>query len=264
MKNLKLERPLVSIDTETTGVDVDRDRIVEIGMVKCHPNGKVTSLVLRVNPTITIPQGATAVHGIHDEDVKDCPKFSEVAQEILDFVDGCDLAGFNLAGFDIPLINRELKDCHFQPLGHKTIDVLAIYHHKEKRDLSRAVRVYLNREHDGAHGAEADASVVLEILDEQIRRYDLPRDIDVLSNINRYNNVDDTGRFVWRNDKAICNFKLPSKRDRTKTNKGIPIDEIPKEDLIFILEKDFPQDVKDIAINALKDEYPKRFILESV
>ncbi len=157
-KNLVLSRPLAFIDLETTGTDVQTDRIVEIGVLKVFPDGRKDARCRRINPGIPIPESATAIHGITDSDVAGEPTFEVVALRLLKFLDGCDLCGFNLKRFDLKLLIAEFNriGCDFPRDGRSIIDPLEIYHDRERRDLSTAVQFYCGRDHEGAHCASAD------------------------------------------------------------------------------------------------------------
>lgn len=175
---LKLDRPLVVFDIESTGVNPRNDRIIELAAVKLHPDGAEETKTWLLNPTVPIPPETTAIHGISDDIVKDCPTFREKADEIFDFFRGCDLSGFNADRFDIPCIEEEFARVgrNFAASQRRHVDVQRIYHRMEPRDLSAAVRFYLGRDHAGAHGAEADAKATVEVLKAQMVKYpELPR-----------------------------------------------------------------------------------------
>jgi DNA polymerase-3 subunit epsilon len=208
---LNLKNPLVFFDLETTGINIVKDRIVEISFVKVYPNGKEESKTRRINPGMPIPPESTAIHGISDEDVKDCPTFKEIAKSLANQIEGSDLAGFNSNRFDIPMLAEE-----FQRAGvdidlnrRKFVDVQTIFHKMEQRSLSAAYKFYCGKELENAHTAEADAKATYEILKAQLDRYpDLKNDILFLSEFSSFgNNVDFAGRMVY-NDKGeeVINF----------------------------------------------------------
>jgi DNA polymerase-3 subunit epsilon len=177
---LQLLRPLAFFDLETTGTRVGKDRIVQIGIVRLEPGGKRTSWQQLVNPGIPIPAEATAVHGITDLDVAMAPTLDAVADEILQQLEGCDLGGFNLLRFDVPLLAEELlrvgREWDNTPL--RIVDVQRIFHKKEPRDLSAALKFFCGREHAGAHDALADVEATADVLLAQLERYsDLPTDV---------------------------------------------------------------------------------------
>lgn len=178
MQHLALDRPLVFIDLETTGLSPVTDRIVEVAMIKVHPDGRRETLARRVNPGVPIPEGAGRVHGITDADVAGAPSFAGIADEVLAFIADADLAGFNIQRFDLPVLQRELAtaDRHLAMEGRAVVDAQVIYHRKVPRDLAAAYRLYCGKELVGAHGAAADIEACLEVLDAQLAAYpDLPR-----------------------------------------------------------------------------------------
>ena len=256
MKNLKLSRPLAFFDLETTGIDAASDRIVEICILKVFPDGRREALVERLNPERPIPPEATAVHGISDQDVAGCPRFRERAAAYLAMLEGADLSGYNVQRFDIPLLRRELKDVGMDmPMeGVRVVDAMAIYHRKERRDLSAAVRFFLGRELDGAHSASADVAATAEVLDAQLARYDdLPKTVEELEawcNPVRQDAVDRSGKFQWKNREIV--FTFGKYRDRTlasvcDTNRGY---------LEWVLRSDFPEDSKEVVQAALAGRLP--------
>lgn len=172
--NLKLKKPLAVFDLETTGVSVVHDRIVEICIAKAMPNGNVEVKTRRLNPTIPIPLESSLVHGIYDADVVDCPTFKAVAKNLAVFLEGCDLAGFNSNKFDIPILVEEFlrADVPFDTENRNTVDVQRIFHMMEPRNLTAAYKFYCQKDLVGAHGAEADTTATLEILDAQIKHYE--------------------------------------------------------------------------------------------
>ena len=170
---LRLDRPLVVFDIESTGTTPRKDRIIELAAVKLMPDGTEISKCWLMNPGVKIPPETTKIHGITDEIVKDCPTFADKADEIFAFFEGCDLSGFNADRFDIPCLEEEFARVgkNFAPSSRRHVDVQRIYHRMEPRDLSAAVRFYLGRDHTGAHGAEADARATLEVLKAQMEKY---------------------------------------------------------------------------------------------
>jgi len=174
--NLVLTRPLCVIDLETTGTDTRDDRIIEIAVLTVSPDHTIRSFVRRMNPGRPIPQTATAVHGIRDADVADLPSFASLAPTLLSTLEGCDLAGFGIASFDLPMLVAEFARVGLKfPVGGRAIlDALALYRRREPRDLTAAVKFYLGTERSGAHTAIGDAANALAVLNAQVRRYDLP------------------------------------------------------------------------------------------
>jgi DNA polymerase-3 subunit epsilon len=220
--NLKLKKPLAFFDLETTGINISQDRIVEICILKVFPDKKKEVKTWRINPEIAIPVSVSKVHGIYDADVKDCPTFKMLAKEIFRFFDGCDLSGFNLVKFDVPLLVEEfLRAGHdFDVSNRKIVDVQRIFHTMEPRSLSAAYRFYCSKTLENAHSAEADTLATFDVLDAQLVRYEgqnipgdkdspvvFENDITALSKLSLSNQVDFAGRMVF-NDKGqeIFNF----------------------------------------------------------
>ena len=201
--NLKLERPLVFFDLETTGVNIGTDRIVEISILKVHPNGNKESYTWLVNPEIEIPAEATAVHGITNEKVVTEPTFNELAAKVSNLIADCDLAGFNSNRFDIPLLAEELMRAgiDFDMDNRKAADVQVIYHKKEKRNLSAGYQFYCGKELEGAHSAEADTLATYEILNAQVEMYeDLENTLDALSEYSSHSKRADFAGFILFNE----------------------------------------------------------------
>ena len=170
---LALQRPVAFIDLETTGINLVTDRIVEIAIIKIFPDGKQQIKRKLINPQMPIPQVVIDIHGITDEMVKDAPVFKQVANEVKQFLDNCDIGGYNSNRFDIPMLIEEFLRCNlsFSTDGRKLIDVQKIFHQMEPRTLSAAYKFYCNKELIGAHGAETDATATYEILEAQIELY---------------------------------------------------------------------------------------------
>lgn len=208
---LNLKNPLVFFDLETTGVNIVKDRIIEISFVKVCPNGQEICKTRRINPGMPIPPESTAIHGITDEDVKDCPTFKEIAKSLAAQIKGCDLAGYNSNRFDIPLLAEEFirAGVDIDLNRRKLVDVQTIYHKMEQRTLAAAYKFYCNKDLNNAHTAEADTMATYEVLKAQLDRYpELQNDIDFLSKYSSYNNnVDFAGRMIY-NDKGeeVFNF----------------------------------------------------------
>jgi len=208
---LNLKNPIVFFDLETTGINVSSDRIVEITYLKVEPNGNKTSKTLRINPQMHIPEQASAVHGIYDQDVADCPAFRQVAASIAKDIEGCDLAGYNSINFDIPLLVEEFlrADVDIDLKRRKFVDVMVNFYKQEPRNLSAAYKFYCGKDLSNAHSSEADTMATLEILEAQLCRYgDLENTIDFLSEYSSHNkNVDYAGRIIYDDKKReIFNF----------------------------------------------------------
>jgi DNA polymerase-3 subunit epsilon len=207
---LQLKRPLAIFDLETTGVNISSDRIVEIAIVRIQLDGSQQIKRKLINPEMPIPEAATAVHKITDDMVKDQPTFKQAANEIKQFIEGCDLGGFNSNRFDIPLLVEEFLRVD-QPLDLskvKLVDVQRIFHTMEQRTLSAAYKFYCNKDLDGAHSAEVDASATVEVLLSQIQRYpQLGNSIEsIIKAIGEEEIVDFARRFVMVNGKEVFNF----------------------------------------------------------
>lgn len=208
---LKLSRPIIFFDLETTGTNIQTDRIVEISLVKLMPNGSVTSKTRRINPEMPIPAEASAIHHITDEDVAGEPTFRQIAASLASQLSGCDIAGFNSNRFDIPLLDQEFHRAgmDFDFSKAKFIDVQTIYHKKEPRTLIAAYRYYCGKDLTEAHSALADTTATMEVLLAQLEKYDdLPCEVGPLSEYACNNrNVDLMGRLVFDDQgREIINF----------------------------------------------------------
>lgn len=178
-----LDRPLLFFDLETTGLNLRQDRIVELALIRVSPHGDVLERVRRFNPGIPIPPEATAVHGITDADVADEPPFAARARSLLELLEPCDLAGFNIRRFDLPMLISEMgrSGLRLELAGRRIVDIQTIFHREEPRDLSAAARFYLEREHPEAHSALGDIRTSAAVLSAQLERYPhLPTDLDGL------------------------------------------------------------------------------------
>jgi DNA polymerase-3 subunit epsilon len=171
--SLILKKPLVFFDLETTGTNITTDRIVEYAFIKVMPNGELIKKASRVNPTVPIPVESSVIHGIYDEDVKDKPTFKSIAHSLAQFLEGCDLGGFNIIKFDVPILVEEFLRCgfDFDISNRKLIDAQKIFHMMEPRNLTAAYKFYCGKDLEGAHSAEADVFATYEVLKAQIERY---------------------------------------------------------------------------------------------
>ena len=218
---LALKNPLLFFDIESTGLNVASDRIVEISLVKVSPGApgqpnKVEVKTRRLNPTIPITPGAQAVHGISDEDVKDCPTFKQIAKSLAKQMEGCDIAGYNSLKFDIPMLAEEFlrAGVDFDFRKRKLVDVQNIFHKKEQRTLKAAYKFYCGQNLDNAHSAEADTMATYEVLEAQLDRYaadeeePLQNDVAFLSKYSCQSRfVDYAGRIVLNDaDEPVFNF----------------------------------------------------------
>lgn len=209
---LNLKRPLIFFDLETTGINVTSDRIVELCYIKVFPNGNEESKSMRINPQMPIPPHSTAVHGITDDDVKDCPTFKEVAKELeLTFRDS-DIAGYNSNKFDVPLLVEEFlrAGVEIDLSKRKFVDVQTIFHKMEQRTLVAAYKFYCGKNLENAHSALADTRATLEVLESQLDRYSdvLTNDVGFLADFTTVNrNVDFAGRIIYNDkDEEVFNF----------------------------------------------------------
>jgi len=216
--NLKLTKPIVFFDLETTGVNIGTDRIVEISILKVFPNGNKESKTWLVNPEIEIPAEATAVHGITNEKVVTEPTFKELAKKINELIAGCNLAGFNSNRFDIPLLAEELMRAgiDFDMNNRKAIDVQVIFHKKEQRTLSAGYQFYCGKNLEDAHSAEADTNATYEILLAQLEKYDdIGNTVDSLSEFSSHRDRADFAGFVLFNDAEKEIFSFGKYKGRT-------------------------------------------------
>ncbi|MDH5399330.1 MAG: 3'-5' exonuclease [Cyclobacteriaceae bacterium] len=213
---LNLKNPLIIFDLETTGTNIITDRIVEMSLLKVMPNQEVISKTHKVNPTVAIPPEVTMIHGISDDDVKDCPTFKQLAKSLAEFMQGADLAGFNVLKFDVPILIEEFLrvDINFDISKRKIIDAQKIFHLMEKRTLSAAYKFYCGQTLENAHSAEADTIATYEVLKAQVGRYEnqkvvdnlgnevgvIRNDMSALNEISKSNLVDLAGRLVYDKD----------------------------------------------------------------
>ena len=255
---LQLNRPLVIFDLESTGVTPNRDRIVELAVLKIFPDGSRQSAVRRVNPEMPIPPSATAIHGISDADVADCPTFGVIAANLARYLEGCDLGGYNIVNFDIPMLQAEFQRAGvpFSMDGRKVVDVYQIFCKLFPRTLTAAYKFFCGGELEDAHSADADTAATWEVLLGQLARHpELPRGLEELaafSDMTDPDALDRTRRFKWRDGEVVVNFGK---------NSGRTLKDIAENDpgfLRWIIRSDFPEDVKTIAVNALSGRFPER------
>jgi DNA polymerase-3 subunit epsilon len=209
--NIQLSKPIAFFDLETTGINVAKDRIVEISIEKIQPDGQHIVKTQRINPEMPIPAESSEIHGITNEMVANEPTFQQFAKELIIFLHDCDLGGFNSNSFDIPLLMEEFQrvGIEFQLDGRRFIDVQNIFHKMEQRTLSAAYKFYCDKELENAHSAEADIKATSEIFFAQLERYEeLEKDMDFLHNFSRRNkNIDIAGRISeGKNGEAVFNF----------------------------------------------------------
>jgi len=239
---LQLTRPIAFIDLETTGINITTDRIVEIAIVKILQDGEKQVKRKLINPLIPIPQSSSDIHGITDEMVKDAPSFKQVANEIKQFIEGCDLGGYNSNRFDIPMLLEEFLrvGIDYTLEGKRLVDVQKVFHMMEQRTLGAAYKFYCQKTLEGAHGAEADATATWEVLEAQIERY--PQIGDTVESIVKFTGEDDivdlARRFVKEKGIEIFNFGK---------HKGKPVAQVLKEEPQYydwMMKGDFPINTK--------------------
>ncbi len=242
---LNLKNPLIFFDIESTGLNVATDRIVEISAVKVFPNGTTEIKTRRINPTIPISPEAQAVHGISNEDVANEPTFKQVAKSLAQWMEGCDIAGYNSLKFDIPLLNEEFirAGADFDFRKRKLIDVQNIFHKMEQRTLVAAYRFYCDKNLEDAHSAEADTLATYEVLKAQLDRYpDLQNDVQFLADFSTKTKFADyAGRIVY-NDKNEPVFNFGK-------YKGRPVKEILEKEPSYyswMMNGDFTEDTKNV------------------
>ncbi len=239
---LQLNKPLAFIDLETTGVNPGTDRIIEIAIVKLLADGTKSVKRKLLNPQVPIPRASSDVHGITDEMVKDCPGFKQVAQELKQMLDGCDIAGYNSNRFDIPVLMEEFlrAGVEFDMRGRKLLDVQNIFHKMEPRTLGAAYKFYCNKNLEGAHSAEVDATATYEILVAQLSRYpDLGTTVEsILKLIGEDQLVDFARRFVMDNGIEVFNFGKFKGRAVSEVLKAEP------QYYDWMMKGDFPQHTK--------------------
>ncbi|MBT8304052.1 MAG: 3'-5' exonuclease [Bacteroidia bacterium] len=247
---LNLNKPICFFDLETTGINISKDRVVEISILKVFPDGKEESRTWLVNPEMKIPVEVTAIHGISDADVADKPTFKELAKEIYNMIKDSDLGGFNSNRFDIPLLAEELlrAEVDFDMKGRVSVDVQTIYHKMEQRTLSAAYRFYCQKDLDGAHSAEADTNATFEVLKKQIEKYDvLENDMNFLSEFSSRKKFADFAGFIIYNKQNEECFSFGKHK-----NKRV-VDVLDQEPGYFgwLLNADFPLYTKKV-LTAIK------------
>ena len=253
---LGAKKPLAVFDLETTGTYVSSARIVEIAILRIEVDGTATYKALRLNPEMPIPADATAVHGISDADVVAEPVFHQVASSLAEYLQDCDLVGFNLRRFDVPILHEEFAraDVKFELAGRSVIDAFTIFKTNERRNLAAAYAFYAEKDLEGAHGAGADTLATMEILLKQVERYsELPRTAPGLHEYCRDPSwVDEDGKFKWQGDEAVFNFGKHA---------GSPLREVSENPSIsgyldWMLQQDFPDETLTIVCDAKEGKFP--------
>ncbi|MEG2556771.1 MAG: exonuclease domain-containing protein [Odoribacter sp.] len=248
---LNLANPIVFFDLETTGINIVKDRIVEISVLKVLPNGKEEQKTIRVNPEMPIPEESSKIHGIYDDDVKDCPIFKNIAKELARYIEGCDLGGYNSNRFDIPLLAEEFlrAEVDFDMSKRKFVDVQTIFHKMEQRTLSAAYQFYCEKSLEDAHTAAADTTATYEVLKAQLDRYGekLENSIDFLSKFSTQNKNVDFAGFIIYNEKGVEVFNFGK-------NKGVAVEKVLKEQQGYydwMMKSEFPLYTKN-ALTKIK------------
>lgn len=270
MMELIKERPLVFFDLEATGVNILNDRIVEISVVKIFPDGRREVKTRRINPEMHIPEEASAIHGIYDKDVVNEPTFRAISKNFFIYLEDCDLGGYNITKFDIPMLTREFSRAGltFTTANRRIIDAYNIFCRMEPRNLSAAYKFFCGKDMKDAHSAEADTLATVEIFEGEIKRYsqmareDYPEDIEkwpetldefhTFCNQRMIDSIDPDGRFKWKNGEAVVAFG----KNAGTSLRRIAIDN--PDFLRWILRSDFSVEVKNIASNALKGIFPEK------
>lgn len=254
---LNLKRPLAFFDLETTGISITQDRIVELSVIKLDIDGTETVKTTKVNPTIPIPTESSLIHGIYDEDVKDAPTFKQIAKSLDDFLEGCDLGGYNLAKFDVPLLVEEFLriGIDFKVEGRNIVDAQKIFYLMQPRTLSAAYKFFCGKELDNAHSAEADTRATMEVLIGQVEKYEgvkikdkdgneiepVKNDMTVLHQLSMGNLADLAGRLAYNSEgEVVYNFGKHNKK---------PVKEVFDEEPSYynwIMKGDFPLQTKNV------------------
>ena len=254
MFQLNLKNPLVVFDLETTGTSISKDRIVEMAFVKILPDHTTEEKCRRINPTIPIPDETSKIHGIYDDDVKEEPTFKQVAKSLADWLEGCDLSGFNVVHFDLPLLMEEFlrADIEFDIDKRKIVDAQKIFHLMEKRNLTAAYKFYCGEDLENAHSALADTKATMDVLISQIERYEgqevrdslgaklgqIENDMSSIDRLSQNRMVDLAGRMIYKNDTEVFNFGK---------HRGKPVAEVLRNEPSFydwMMKGDFPLDTK--------------------
>jgi len=254
---MKLSNTLITLDLETTGTWVDKDKIIEIALIKSSPDGEETHYDKRVNPQMPIPPVVTELTGISNEDVADAPLFHTLASEILEFIGEADLAGFNLERFDLPLLERELREAghRFDWRLRKVYDAQKVFHINQKRDLTAAYQFYCDKNLENAHSALTDTQATLAIIKAQVAQYG--EGSDALESLGQFEYhktsefYDDERKFRWWNGKLYMMFG--------KYARKYSLQDVCKRDpkyLEWILSTNFSDDIKTLVRNALNKNFP--------
>ncbi len=255
---LNLKKPIAFFDIESTGLNVAKDRIIELSILKIDTNNNTTSKTWIVNPGYPISEEASSIHGFTYDDVKDKPTFKQIAKEVDDFLANCDLAGYNSLKFDIPMLVEEFlrAEVDFDVSNRKLVDVQNIFMKMEQRTLSAAVKFFLGKSLEDAHSAEADVMATYEVLKAQIEKYNeteytdksgntttpVKNDIAALAEFSSHHkNVDLMGQIVYNeNNEETLNFG----KHKGKTVKEVFLNE--PSYYSWMMNADFPLYTKKI------------------
>ena len=255
---MKISRPLVVLDLETTGTWVEKDKIVEMGLIKLMPDGTRIDYIKRVNPGMPIPPNVTRIINITNDDVKDKPYFKDIAKEALSFLEGADLGGFNILRFDLPLLEREFYEMglNFHWQDRDIYDAQKIYHINERRDLMAAYLLYCGKKLENAHSALNDADATVDILDAQIGKYGaIEKGIESLKDIDYERSseyFDKERKFCWWNGQLYPTFGKYGKKKHIRD-----IAKLDSEYLEWMLTKDFDASIKVMIQKVLKGQFPE-------
>ena len=247
---LNLTKPICFFDLETTGINISKDRVVEISILKVFPDGKEESKTWLVNPEMKIPAEVTAIHGISDDDVKDAPTFKELSKEIYNMIKDSDLGGFNSNRFDIPLLAEELlrSDIDFDMKNRVSVDVQTIFHKMEQRTLSAAYKFYCDKNLDDAHSAEADTKATYHVLKAQLEKYEeLENDTKFLADFSSRKQFADFAGFISYNKNGEECFAFGKHKNKK-------VEDVLNEEpgyFGWILNADFPLYTKKV-LTAIK------------
>ena len=253
---LNLKNPLVFFDLESTGIDTVNDRIVEYSFIKMMPNGEEIVETKKINPTIPIPAETTAIHGISDEDVKDAPTFKDIAKNLAKFLEGADLAGFNLVRFDVPMLVEEFlrAGVSFNLKNRRILDAQRIFHMMEPRNLTAAYKFYCNGDLTNAHSAEADTRATMEVLLAQVEKYDeLDGEVQMLHEFSRRGKAVDFAGHIVENEEGEPVFNFGKNKGKTvtevlKTNPGY---------YSWMMDAQFPSYTKKVLTEIRVDAFNK-------
>lgn len=254
----KLTRPLVFFDLETTGLMIELDRIIEIGLIKFFPSGEPLRLTQRFNPGMKIPAESSAVHGLYNKDLENEPAFAHSAPKLMEIFDGADMGGYALRRLDIPMLTKEFERAGFKfsMEGRLVVDASTIFREMERRNLTAAYKFYLGKDLVGAHGAQADNDAAVAVFEAQLARYaDLPKDMQGLHDFCKTMEpswVDAEGKLVWRDGEAFFNFgkhKCKSLAEVCRSDSGY---------IDWIVQKgDFHKSLVEICAQARRGVFPK-------